>query len=108
MSVAPDPLSELCADFKLPTLSQELVPRMTEAEHREALSTLSEILEMETEDRRLRRIVPLPRAAKLPAGKSWENFDLTRLPVKVDRAGFSRDSPSVPAYRTGPSEAEEP
>lgn len=68
-------ISELCAEFKLPTLGAEAVSRFTGAGHSDALPTLLEVMEQESEDRRQRRIVRLRRASKLPAGKTWDTFE---------------------------------
>jgi len=50
-----------------------------------ALETLLAVFELEASDRRQRRVDRLRRAAKLPAGKTWESLDLDRLPAKLQQ-----------------------
>ena len=57
--------------------------RFTDAGHGDALPTFLEVLEQEAEDRRQRRINRLRKDAKLPSGKTWETFDLQRLPLAL-------------------------
>jgi len=76
-------ISELCRQFRLPTLAAETVDRFSDAGHADALPTLVEVLEQEAEDRRIRRVDRLRRASKLPAGKTCETFEHERAPVKL-------------------------
>ena len=76
-------ISELCRQFRLPTLAAETVDRFSDAGHADALPTLVEVLEQEAEDRRIRRVDRLRRASKLPAGKTWDTFEHERAPVKL-------------------------
>ena len=76
-------IGDLCAAFKLPTVGAEAAPRFEEAGHGEALQTLLDVLEMEAEDRRQRRVGRLRRAAHLPPGKTWQTFDPTRLSARL-------------------------
>jgi DNA replication protein DnaC len=76
-------LRELCTRFHLPTLAAQLVPRFVAAGHTAALETLHEVLELEASDRRERRVERLRRAAKLPPGKTFESFELPRLPAPL-------------------------
>lgn len=86
MSAPPqERIAQLCAEFRLPTVAAEAVPRFQAADHGAALTTLLEVFELEASDRRQRRVDRLRRAAKLPAGKTWETLDLTRLPVKLQQ-----------------------
>lgn len=71
---------ELCADFKLPTLATELVPRFLQAGSEEMLPLLLEVFELEAQDRLERRIDRLRRASHLPPGKTMATLDQTRLP----------------------------
>lgn len=84
MSLDIPELSELIANlargFKLPTVSAELAARMIEAGHSDALAVVHEVLEMERQDRWDRRVARLRYASKLPAGKTFETFDRSRLP----------------------------
>ena len=56
-SVLQESISDLCYQFKLPTVGAEATPRFTAAGHGEALPTFLEVLEQEAEDRRQRRII---------------------------------------------------
>lgn len=82
-SVCQERIARLCGDFKLPTVAAEAAPRFIESGHGEALETLLEVLEMEAEDRRQRRVTRLRRASRLPVGKTWETFDQERLSPKL-------------------------
>jgi DNA replication protein DnaC len=73
-------LSSLLADWKLPTLAAELVPRFTKAGLDEALAFLAELCELEADARRERRIDRLRRASKLPPAKSFDSLDRERVP----------------------------
>lgn len=73
----------LLAEFKLPTLHAELVPRFAQAGQSAILPLLLEVLELEAGDRKHRRIERLLRASKLPPGKTFGTFLDTRLPVQL-------------------------
>jgi len=73
----------LCRHFHLPTVAAEAEPRFAAAGQAAALPTLAEVLEMEAEDRRARRVTRLRYASKLPPGKTEATFDPTRLPPKL-------------------------
>ena len=73
-------LAELFALFKLPTMAEQTTRQLEKAGHAEALALLLEVAEMEVGDRRERRIDRLRRASMLPPGKTFETFDLARLP----------------------------
>jgi DNA replication protein DnaC len=86
MSPTPqEQIAKLCSEFRLPTVAAEVVPRFQASDHEAALGTLLEVLELEAGDRRQRRVDRLRRAAKLPAGKTWDTLDRTRLPVKLQQ-----------------------
>lgn len=68
------------SEWKLPTAALELVPRLLAAGQEGALATLSEMLKLEAAARRERRVERLRRASKLPAGKSFDTLDRTRVP----------------------------
>jgi DNA replication protein DnaC len=76
-------LRELLTQFKLPTVSAELVRRMGEAGHDEALSTLLEVFEAEADERGQRRTERLLRASHLPPGKTFETLERNRVPRGV-------------------------
>jgi len=86
MSATPqERIATLCSEFRLPTVAAEVVPRFQASDHEAALTTLLEVLELEAGDRQQRRVDRLRRAAKLPAGKTWNTLDRTRLPVKLQQ-----------------------
>jgi DNA replication protein DnaC len=76
-------ITELCTAFKLPTFGKEAIPRFARAGHHDAVDTLVEVLELEAEDRRQRRVERLRRASKLLPGKTWQTLDHDRLPAKL-------------------------
>jgi DNA replication protein DnaC len=78
-------ISELLGAFKLPTAAAEMVPRMTAAGHADALPALLEVLDLEAEARRERRVERLRRASHLPPGKTFATFDDKRLPPALAR-----------------------
>lgn len=84
-SVYTDRISQLCAEFRLPTVGSEAVPRFRDAGQSAALETLLEVLELEAEDRKQRRIARLYRASRLPPGKTWNTFEQNRLPVPLQQ-----------------------
>jgi DNA replication protein DnaC len=75
-----DQIRQLLKSFKLPTVAAELVDRLAAAGCPEALEVVCEVLEMEREDRWVRRVARLRYSSKLPPGKTLETFDLKRLP----------------------------
>jgi len=72
-------ITDLLKTFKLPTVAEELVPRLHQGGQDAALPHLLEILELEAQDRRERRTARLRRASKLPPGKTFETLDETRF-----------------------------
>jgi len=78
-------IEALCGRFGLPTVAAEAVPRFHAADQAAALETLAEVLELEAADRDQRRVDRLRRAAKLPAGKTFEMLERERLPVKLQQ-----------------------
>ena len=78
IGVTTERISELCAQFKLPTVGAEAVNRFTRAGHGNAL-------EMEAEDRRQRRTARLRQASKLPAGKTWDTFEREKMPPELNQ-----------------------
>ncbi|MGD0728445.1 MAG: IS21-like element helper ATPase IstB [Spirochaetia bacterium] len=82
--ISTERISELCTQFKLPTVGSEAVNRFTKAGHRDALESLLEVLEMEAEDRRQRRTDRLRQASKLPAGKTWDTFEREKMPAELN------------------------
>jgi DNA replication protein DnaC len=78
-------IEELLVGFKLPTLARELVPRFAAAGRAEVLPLLHEVLELEAQDRRHRRVDRLRRASKLPPGKTFDTLDEKRFPPSVGK-----------------------
>lgn len=76
-------LRELLTRFKLPMCAAEIVPRLSQAGHDQALPTLLHVLEAELEERGQRRCERLLKASRLPAGKTFETLDDSRLPRPV-------------------------
>ena len=76
-------VTSLLTQFGLTTAAEELVPRLTEAGHPEAMPVLVEVVEAEAEARRQRRITRLRRASRLPPGKTFATLDIGRFPAKV-------------------------
>lgn len=78
-----DRLRELATQFRLPTVGAQVVSRLNAAGYADALETLLEVFEMEAHDRKERRVERLRKASKLPPGKTFDNFDLRRLPKSL-------------------------
>ena len=76
-------VTTLLTQFGLTTAAEELVPRLTQAGHSEAMAVLLEVFEAEAEARRQRRVARLRRAARLPPGKTFATLDTGRLPAPV-------------------------
>jgi DNA replication protein DnaC len=73
----------LLSDWKLPTVAGELVPRLVAAGQGEALALVAEVLELEADARKERRVDRLRRASKLPVGKTFDTLDKARVPRPV-------------------------
>jgi DNA replication protein DnaC len=87
MTIAPtdqrglgDQITILLRNFKLPTAASELADRLIATGSPEALEVVHEVLEMERQDRWDRRVARLRYYSKLPPGKTFETFDMARLP----------------------------
>ena len=76
-------LRELLTRFKLPTFASQAVERFTQMGHDDALSTLLEVLEAESDERRQRRCARLLKASQLPPGKTFATLEDARLPRPV-------------------------
>jgi DNA replication protein DnaC len=72
-------ITELLKTFKLPTASEELVPRFQQGSQDDAFPHLLEVLELEAQDRHERRTNRLRRASKLPPGKTFDTLDEKRF-----------------------------
>jgi DNA replication protein DnaC len=81
MSVtASDRLTEMCAEFRLPTLATEFVQRLVAAGHETLIPLVAEIFELEAGERRERRVERLLRMSTLPPGKTLDTLEDGRLP----------------------------
>lgn len=78
-----DRLTTLLTAFGVTTAAEEIVPRLTQAGHQDAVPVLVDVFEAEADARRQRRIARLRRAARLPPGKTFETLDAGRLPVPM-------------------------
>lgn len=76
-------LDALCTEFKLPTVKAELAKRLRDAGQEEALDIVVQTFELEAADRQQRRVDRLRRASQLPPGKTFDTFDVGRLPRKL-------------------------
>lgn len=74
---------ELMIAFKLPTVAGQLVTRLIDAGCADALSVVLEVLEMEADDRRERRVERLLKLSRLPPGKTLESLEQQKLPKVV-------------------------
>ena len=89
-------VTSLLTQFGLTTAAEELVLRLTEAGHPEAMPVLVEVFEAEAEARRQRRITRLRRASRLPPGKTFATLDTGRFPAKVAQQAGDAGHRGVP------------
>lgn len=68
-------LTDLALEFRLPSIAAELVKRLVDAGQESVLPILSEVFDLERQDRKHRRVDRLRRSSKLPLGKTLELFD---------------------------------
>ena len=80
-----DQITALLTGFGITTAARELVSRLTEADQTPVLPLLLDVLELEAQDRRERRIARLRRASKLPPGKTFETLNEARFPAALVR-----------------------
>jgi DNA replication protein DnaC len=78
-----DRMRELLTRFKLPTAAAEVVRRLTDAGHHDALPALLDVFETEAGERAHRRTERLLKYSHLPAGKTLETLERARLPRPV-------------------------
>lgn len=71
---------DLLTTFKLPTVAAEIAARFKASGHLDALPVLLEVLELEADDRKERRIDRLRRGSHLPPAKTMSTLDQTRFP----------------------------
>lgn len=70
-------------EFGLTAAAREWVARFVQAQQHDALPVVLELLELEAEERRHRRIARLRQAARLPPGKTFATLDEGRLPLPL-------------------------
>jgi DNA replication protein DnaC len=68
--------NELLVRFNLTTAAAQMVGRLEQAGHQQALSIVLEVLEMEAEAREQRKISRLRRASQLAPGKTFDTLEL--------------------------------
>lgn len=78
-------VTQLLASFRLPTASQEMVRRVRDAGHEQALPVLLEVLRAEADGRKGRRVERLRKASRLPQGKTLATLDMTKFPLELQR-----------------------
>jgi len=78
-------VTRLLASFRLPTASREMVRRVRDAGHEQALPILLEVLRAEADGRKGRRVERLRKAARLPPGKTMDTLDMNRFPLELQR-----------------------
>ena len=100
-------LTTFLKQFGLTTAAEELVPRLTQAGHHDALPVLLEVFEAEAEARRQRRIARLRRTSRLPPGKTFATLDTGRLPAPIVQqlktlatGGVPRDGDQCAGFRS--------
>ena len=87
-SVMQDRISQLCHQFKLPTMGAQSVDRFTASGHGDALPIFLEVLEQEADDRRHRRINRLRQSSRIPTGKTFEHHRMSlALRQQLDHLG---------------------
>lgn len=82
-SAQADLVTRRLLEFKLTTAAVEIVPRLIEHDLGAAVPVLGEVLDAEAEARHERRVTRLRRASKLPATKTFDSFDMDRIPVAL-------------------------
>lgn len=78
-----DRVTTRLAEFGLTAAAREWVPRFTQAAQMAALPVVVELLDLEADERRQRRIARYRQAARLPPGKTFETLDDGRLPLPL-------------------------
>lgn len=80
-----DQITALLMGFGVTAAARELVSRFVEADQQGALPLLLDVLELEAQERRARRIARLRRASKLPPGKTFDTLNEARFPASLVR-----------------------
>jgi DNA replication protein DnaC len=78
-----DRVTALLAEFKLHSAAEQMTRRFLDDDHGDALAVLAEVLDLEAQARRDRRVERLRRASRLPPAKTFETLDDERVPRPV-------------------------
>ena len=78
-----DRITKLLAEFKLSSAAEQTTKRFLDAGCDQALGILAEVLEVEWQARRERRVDRLRRASRLPPAKTFDTLDPNRVPRNV-------------------------
>lgn len=78
-----DRITALLAEFKLSSAAEQMTRRFVDAGCDQALVTLAEVLEVEAQARRERRVDRLRRGSHLPPAKTFDTLDVNRVPRTV-------------------------
>lgn len=76
-------IATLLIEFKLSSAAEQMTRRFIDAGCDQALVTLAEVLEVEAQARRERRVERLRRSSRLPPAKTFDTLDVTRVPRQV-------------------------
>jgi DNA replication protein DnaC len=76
-------IAALLVEFKLSSAAEQMTRRFIDAGCDQALVTLAEVLEVEAQARRERRVDRLRRSSRLPSAKTFDTLDVTRVPRQV-------------------------
>lgn len=76
-------IAALLVEFKLSSAAEQMTRRFIDAGCDQALVTLAEVLEIEAQARRERRVERLRRSSRLPPAKTFDTLDVTRVPRQV-------------------------
>jgi DNA replication protein DnaC len=76
-------IAALLVEFKLSSAAEQMTRRFIDAGCDQALVTLAEVLEVEAQARRERRVDRLRRSSRLPPAKTFDTLDVTRVPRQV-------------------------
>ncbi|MEI6670327.1 MAG: IS21-like element helper ATPase IstB [Acidobacteriota bacterium] len=80
-----DQITARLTGFGLTAAARELVSRFTEADQSAVLPLLLELLDLEADERRERRLTRLRRASQLPPGKTFATLNEARFPAALVR-----------------------
>jgi DNA replication protein DnaC len=78
-----DRIEALLTTFKLTSAAEQMTKRFLDAGCDQALVLLVEVLEVEAQVRRERRVDRLRRASRLPPAKTFDTLDVARVPRPV-------------------------